>query len=115
MHFVGRGWYRLQGERPIWLRQAEVRGGEGDYDGAHFRVDVAEDIRDAVVIKMHDARGSSFIQAKIESLAVEQRKHVMEKGIKVREIHAAARGDDEEMRRKLFSLLRQPIVPWLCR
>ena len=53
----------------------------------HLGMDVAEDVRNSFAIEVDCAGRAGFVESKVETLAVEQRKHIVEPGIAVREIH----------------------------
>ncbi|MBT9332361.1 hypothetical protein [Paracidobacterium acidisoli] len=59
---------------------------------------------------MNAAGRSAFIQSKIESPAVEERKHIVEEGILIWKINHAAGRYDEEVWDKLLIFLRKLIM-----
>src|ERR1700730_13447593 len=61
-----------QMKKAMFIRDAVVRGGERKHDGTHFRVDIAEDIGDALAREAHTPARSRLIQAEVELLAIEE-------------------------------------------
>src|SRR5208337_968799 len=70
-------------------------------------MDVTEDVGNSLAIEMHSARRAGFIESKVEALAVEQGKHIVEPGITIRKIHRGSLGDDQQMRFESLVLLLQ--------
>src|SRR3954451_5714133 len=62
------------------------------------------------MVEVDHARPACLIQAKIEALAVELRKHVMEERIEVGEFDRASQWDYQQVRTKALVLLLHPKV-----
>src|SRR5436305_1545204 len=87
------------------LRQRVVRGIEGNDDGVHLWMNVAENVAHPRTIKLHRAASPGFIKPEIESLSFEQRKYIMKKWIPIRELDRRPWRNDEQVRRKSLVLL----------
>jgi len=74
-------------------------------DGAHQRVDLAEDPHDAGAPEGDAAGGSRSVQRQIERLAREVGKRVVKEGIEVGKIHRAAHGHGHHVRLEGLVLL----------
>lgn len=81
-------------EDSFGIGDAIERGFEGDDDGAHLGVDVAEDVGDSFAGEDDAATGTCLVESQIESSAIEERKDVMEEGIVVGEGDAASDWND---------------------
>lgn len=68
--------------------------GQRDHDGAHFRMDVAEDVRNTFAREPDFARAAGLIQAQIKALAVEKREYVVKERILVGKADQTADRDD---------------------
>ncbi len=94
---------------PVSDEMPIVRSAKCQHDRSHLWMNVAEDIGDAFAIKTHGAAGAGFVEAEVETLAVEERKDIVKEGILVRKLHRGARGDDEQMGREHLVFLHQTI------
>jgi hypothetical protein len=65
------------------------RSGESKDDSAHLRMNVTEDVRHTLAGEYCFFRGTSFVKAEVESLAIEERKDIMKERIGVWELHHA--------------------------
>src|SRR5690348_12444362 len=70
-------------------------------------MNVAEDVRYAFARKSHFLRASGFIEAEIESPAVEKRKHVVKERVGIGKAHNASYRNHQQMRRERSILLEQ--------
>jgi hypothetical protein len=71
-------------------------------------VDVTEQVTDAHAVKSDGVRRACLVQAEIESLAIKQRKDVVEKRIVVRKIDHGTDVNDGQMWLEAFVLLNDP-------
>src|ERR1700721_4195441 len=90
---------RGQVEWPIRVRDGIQWRRQRDYNCAHFRMNIAEDVADSGTIEAHHFGGSRFIQAEIKTLAFEQRKNVVKKGIAILELDERSGGNHEHVLR----------------
>src|SRR5262249_52738161 len=86
------------GELALLVRYRKVLSGEHHHYRTHFRMDVAENVRNPVAIETDGARGARLVESKVEALAVEQREHIVEPGIQVGKIHRGAFGNNQHVR-----------------
>src|SRR5271157_2348946 len=70
-------------------------------------MDVAEDVRNPLAIEVDGASRAGFVESKVEALAVEERKNIMEPGIAIGELHRGSLGDDQQVRFESLVLLLQ--------
>ena len=84
-----------------------IRSLENHHDGAHFGVNIAEDIANSGTVEMHAVSGARLIKSQVESLAVKQREDIMKERIVIRKINHRADRDREHAGIKLFVLLQQ--------
>ena len=73
-------------------------------------MNIAEDVRNTIVVEMYSPCASAFIQTEIETFSIEQRENVMEKGVEVWELNTTAGGDHKQMRCECLILLHQPVM-----
>src|SRR5580698_11614505 len=71
----------FDGEVAMAVRYCIVRGIQCDHHGAHLCVNVAEDEGNPRFVELHKASRPTFIEPEIEAFSVEQRKHVVKKGV----------------------------------
>src|SRR6185437_6382259 len=107
MNLVGARRNRMNGERACGTCNIVQRSGQCDYHGTHLRMNIAEDEGNSFARKHHLARASTFIQAQIETLAVEQGKHIVKERILVRKADHATDRNDEQMRSESSILLNE--------
>src|ERR1700737_4807109 len=84
------------------IRNSEIGGVDGDHHGTHLRMDVAEQKTDANAIEVGGVGGAGFVETEVETLAVEERKNIVEEGITIREIDEGACAHHEKMGLKVF-------------
>lgn len=89
----------------LTIGNGEIRSVQRNYHRAHFGVNIAEDIGDSRTIEADIAGAASFVQSKVESLPIEQRKHVMEEGIAVGELDNRAHWHNQNMRLETLIVL----------
>ena len=70
-------------------------------------MDVAEDVRNAGLVKNHIARATRFIEAEIEALALKKRKHVVKEGIPIGKLHRRTDRHHQDMGLETLVLLNQ--------
>jgi hypothetical protein len=107
---VAAGRDAVHGQAAVGCGDAVVGGAEGDDDGAHLGVDVAEDVGDTFAVEDDGALGVGFVEAEVEALAVEEGEDVVEEGVEVGELDAGAGGDDQDVRGELLILLDQGVL-----
>ena len=73
---------------------------------AHFRMDITEDVANPWRVESHGVGSASFVQAKIKSLSVKQRKDIVKERIEVGEIDNRPDRNCQNMRLKPFMLLQ---------
>src|ERR1700692_937418 len=73
---------------------------------AHLWMNVAKDVRDSRLVELHKLRASAFVQAEIETLSVEQRKHIVKKRIVIRKLNLPARWNYQQGRMKALIFLQ---------
>src|SRR5215471_65343 len=87
-------------DRAASVRNAVV-GSIQHYDhGAHFGVDIAEDVTHAWSIKAHVASRSRFVEAQVESLSFKKGEYVVKKRVAIRKIHHSAHPHDQKVGRE---------------
>src|SRR5712692_166761 len=64
-----------------------IAGIQCDHHGAHFSMNVAEDVGDAGFVKAYITRASRLIKAKVEALAFEQGEYIVKERIPVGKLH----------------------------
>ena len=69
-------------------------------------MDVTEDVANPRSIEGHGVRGARFIQTKIETLPLKQRKHIMKEGIEIWKIDDGSYRNRQHVRLKVFMLLQ---------
>ena len=89
----------------IRCRKPIIGRAERDNDSSHLRVDIAEDVGDAFAVKLYNPTCVGFIEPKIESLAIKQRKYVMKERVEVRKVDVASSGNYQDVRAELLILL----------
>src|SRR5579884_666245 len=82
---------------------------------AHLRMNVAEDIADAWAIKANQACAPGLVEPEVETLAFEQREHVVEERVLVGKLYDGSYSDDQDVWIKALVLLRQPQMLLRCR
>ena len=70
-------------------------------------MNIAEDVRDSRLVKVHVASAAGFIQSKIEALAFKQRKHIVKERIVIGKRHHRAHRHHQHMRLEAFVSLHQ--------
>jgi hypothetical protein len=70
-------------------------------------MNVAEDVRNSRFVELNKLRASAFVQAEIETLAVEQRKYIVKKRIVIGELDLPARRNYQQGRMKAFIFLNE--------
>lgn len=78
-----------------------------DDDCAHFRMNVAEDVGNTRAVEHHIARRTGFVKTEVEAFPLEKRENVVKERISVGEFHGGSHRHDQEMRLKVFVVLRQ--------
>ena len=73
----------------------------------HLGMDIAEDVSDSRLVKVHIASASRFVQAKIKTLAFEQGKYIMKEGIVIGERHHRTDRHNQQVRIEAFVLLHE--------
>ena|ERR1700676_84351 len=89
------------------IRNGEIGCVDGDHHGAHFRMDVAEQKTYANAIEVGGVGGPGFVETEVETLAVEERKNIVEEGITIGEIDDGACAHHEKMGLKAFVFLNE--------
>src|ERR1035437_5989265 len=74
-------------ELALFVGDRKVLAGQHDHHRAHLRMDIAEDVRHSFAVEVDRAAGSRLIEHEIETLTVEQGKHVVKPGIAVGKIY----------------------------
>src|SRR5579863_2643173 len=80
---------------------------DGDDYGAHLGVNIAEDVRDARLVELHELRTAAFVKAEIEAFAVKQRKDIVKKRITVGKLNLTPGWNYQQGRLKTFIFLDQ--------
>src|SRR5580700_12164305 len=70
-------------------------------------MNIAKDVRNTRLVKNYVACGPSLIQAEIEALALEKRKHIVKKRIAVGKFYRCTYGNHQHVRLETFILLNQ--------
>ena len=83
---------------PVRIGDGEPRRVHHRDDGAHGRMDIAEDAHDPGMLEQSRALSARRIQADVEGLAAEIGKGVVKDRIEIREIHRAAHRDRHHVR-----------------
>src|SRR2546423_918326 len=62
---------------------AVIRRIQRNHDRAHLSMNIAKNERNSRTIETYITRASSFVETKVESLALKQRKHIVKKRIAI--------------------------------
>ena len=89
---------------------AVIRRAERQNDSSHLRVNIAEDVGNAIAIKPDCSVGMSFIEAEVKAFSIKERKNIVVEGVKVGEVYTAAGRHDENMRCELLIFLLKRVA-----
>ena len=102
----------------IWLGNSIVGRAECNDDCAHFRVDIAEDVRDALAIELDGAMRVGFVEAQVKAFSVKERKDIVKKRIEIRQIDTTAGWYDQHVRTEFLVFLNKRVLHrvmgWSC-
>src|ERR1700752_4795195 len=90
LQLVASRWNLGDAEISASVGNSIIGGCQRDDHGAHLRMDVAKNERDAGFVELDEARGSALGKPTNEAFALEQRKHVVKKRIVVRELYLSS-------------------------
>ncbi len=107
VHLVAAGDDVADADLAVPVGYRVVRSVQRNHHGAHLRMNVAEDERNARLVEFDKLRGAALIESEIETLSVEQRKHVVKKRILIRELDLPSRRDHQQGRMETLVLLHQ--------
>ena len=77
----------------------------------HLGMDIAEKVRNALVVEADDPVASCLVQAEVKSFSIELRKDVVKEGIEIGEFDRAPQGHDQKVRIEALVLLLHAKVP----
>ena len=107
MHLVVAGDHVADADLAMPVGYRVVRRIQRDHHGAHLRVNVAEDERNARLVEFNKLRRAALIKSEIETLSVEQRKHVVKKRILIGKLDLPSRRDHQQRRMETLVFLHQ--------
>lgn len=84
-------------QRVVRVGDGIERCGEAYDDRTHLRMNVAEDVRNALTGKRNSLAGSCLIEPEIKAFAVEEGEDIVEEGIGIGKLNDAANGNDLQM------------------
>ena len=100
----------MKNDGAIWLGNSIVGRAECNDDCAHFWVDIAEDVRDALAIELDGAMGVGFVEAQVKTFSVKERKDIVKKRIEIRKIDAATGGYDQHVGTEFLTFLNKCVL-----
>lgn len=94
----------------LCVSKTVVRRRKRDNYRAHLRMDVAENIGDALSREDDAARGAGLIESEIEAPPIEERKHVVKEWVGIWKSNTASHRHNQQVRSKHLVFLQQSIV-----
>ena len=107
MQFITARWNIVNGHRAAGIGNSVIRSLERYDYGAHFRMNIAKDVADALAVKNHGAAAAGLVKSQVEAFPFEKRKNIVEERVFVWKDHGTANLHHDQMGSETLIFLHQ--------